>query len=1571
MKTSSPAFLPRFIVLLIALAIAAACGPKEVLAPRFQTWGELRAIRGGVTVIVPGETERSLVPRERLVDGEDLRVPQDGLAWLRPDGGTTMLVRGPARLTFRRDSVEVIEGRLFVDSPDDRPSLVITPQGRLSLVRVRASLEVLAQGASSEVYVLSGEVRTDAGVRAGPGELMHLEGAAASLKSAVRPAVAWVDWTGGLATTDRSAEPPPFGVGMVGARRPGDQGLPRIPLTIQRMEVRVTVDGDLAQTEVDQVFFNGASTTVEGVYSFRTPETAALTRFGVDRDGVVVWGRVKEKAAAAAQYASNVYEGSREDPALLEWDSPGVYHAKLYPILPGQARRVVVRYSEWLARTGSRAERRLYVYPMAAEGPEETLPRIEFFRAEFDLQRAGAREIRTGMYGALDSGKVVVRAHDLVPRADLAVELLDDGAFGLRGASASHVVPNELIPPDDRAAAREKAKEEADYVFVPVRADDIPKVAGGLDLVIVTDTSAATDAASLATARASIGALMAHLGGDDRAVVWAGDVGLRPVVEGWTALRKVDVEGRQMVAAGLASMDRGGATDLGGMIAQAAAQLDPARRGAVIYVGDGRPTVGEVQLGDLRDRLAKLPRPVRVFTLGVGQDADMAVLQGVARGGFSERVTDAAGGARVALRLLEMAERPAWLGVSVDLGTTVERIFPRDLDTLVAGETAVIVGRVKGALPTRIKVTTPAGVKELPLEIRRVSDDGDLRLRWANARLRQMLDEGTGRAALVDLGVRSGIITPFTSLYVPTRREMSPDEVRELEEKMRRTRASNERGAASESPGTVPVMAGIVGCSKRSEEASSVAASAPADVPVAAQATAEAPMGHPMEGRAGGAKNRPNEPSSMNGAAEANAPKAGGAMAKDAKPDSVGDLESAHGDSLKNIAGEPGNAWGSDTGDAFGSGGLGLTGAGEGGGGIGSTGGIGLGSIGSIGHGAGTGTGQGFGSGHGRLGGSHRTAPPQVRMGASTVTGALPPEVIARIVRQNFGRFRLCYENGLNNNPNLQGRVSMRFVIGAEGSVSSVANAGSDLPDPTVIACVAKSFKNLSFPQPDSGVVTVVFPIRFSPGDGSPGAKSDPPVPDEPPPEPAKAIRVTVVVDTLPHIPMLCSAAASLPLEERVSIWRERLARCGGVATIVASEYATAIARCEAPTWRDRARLLAAMLDATPSIKERVALWRGMTSSPAAADTLYRGILSRVKGAKEMRDLHDALGVKQMDPGALEKLIAETKVPADRVKKLRALVLLWPDDFAVALRLCEALEDAGDDAGARELARRLRGRPDADAHVRTELGELYLRIGARATVKAQSEADQAEARRAFGEIVEYSPEDPIARRRLGDLLRAHGWYAEASRQYQTLAKLAPDEPSTQLLQAASAEGLGKLEEAVRWLEKLSDAGAPDEVRGLSRTARAMAATFLSWGREAAKKEGKAEQIDSLALRTSRLLAKDDRTPGSARVVLMWSHPELHPTLWTNALGGMMPAPEGDATLGIAQAILPLKPDAALEVRVEPSELEHAARLGAEAILTVIFDEGEKTEKVVRMPVQFTREGSAARHLSVSGKEVKP
>ena len=39
-----------------------------------------------------------------------------------------------------------------------------------------------------------------------------------------------------------------------------------------------------------------------------------------------------------------------------------------------------------------------------------------------------------------------------------------------------------------------------------------------------------------------------------------------------------------------------------------------------------------------------------------------------------------------------------------------------------------------------------------------------------------------------------------------------------------------------------------------------------------------------------------------------------------------------------------------------------------------------------------------------------------------------------------------------------------------------------NLPDQSVISCVVRGFGNLSFPQPEGGIVTVVYPIMLEPG---------------------------------------------------------------------------------------------------------------------------------------------------------------------------------------------------------------------------------------------------------------------------------------------------------------------------------------------------------------------------------------------------------------------------------------------------------------------------------------------------------
>jgi Ca-activated chloride channel family protein len=144
-----------------------------------------------------------------------------------------------------------------------------------------------------------------------------------------------------------------------------------------------------------------------------------------------------------------------------------------------------------------------------------------------------------------------------------------------------------------------------------------------------------------------------------------------------------------------------------------------------------------------------------------------------------------------------------------------------------------------------------------------------------------------------------------------------------------------------------------------------------------------------------------------------------------------------------------------------------------------------LGASTGFGHGS-----HGFGpiGGGAPIGGGHKSASPRIRVGSTTVSGALPREVIERIVRQSFGRFRQCYEHQLAVQPALAGKVVIAFTIRPDGAVGA-ATVGENSTTPALGDCVARAFTRLSFPSLEGGAtVRVSYPLIFAPPSDTPAA---------------------------------------------------------------------------------------------------------------------------------------------------------------------------------------------------------------------------------------------------------------------------------------------------------------------------------------------------------------------------------------------------------------------------------------------------------------------------------------------------
>jgi hypothetical protein len=147
--------------------------------------------------------------------------------------------------------------------------------------------------------------------------------------------------------------------------------------------------------------------------------------------------------------------------------------------------------------------------------------------------------------------------------------------------------------------------------------------------------------------------------------------------------------------------------------------------------------------------------------------------------------------------------------------------------------------------------------------------------------------------------------------------------------------------------------------------------------------------------------------------------------------------------------------------------------------------------------------GSGMTGGFGGLGTGGRSVsgqPVKVRPGKSQVRGALDKEIIRRVVRKHMNAYRHCYENALLGDPDLEGKVELKFVIAKSGAVSQ-ATVTTGI-DKVVDHCVKGVALRMMFPKPNGGGVVIVnYPFVFRTDKPKTFRKQAPP-PSHPPPQP-------------------------------------------------------------------------------------------------------------------------------------------------------------------------------------------------------------------------------------------------------------------------------------------------------------------------------------------------------------------------------------------------------------------------------------------------------------------------------------
>lgn len=539
-------------------------------------------------------------------------------------------------------------------------------------------------------------------------------------------------------------------------RRPHPGPGPR-PVWVEKVRsaVNVTVSGRVARVTVEEWFRNNGGMVNEGMYHYALPGEAVFSNYSLWQGEQELRGEMMDANQARAIYESIVR--ARKDPALIELVGHGLIRARVFPINPGETRKITLRYTQMLDRTGD-------AWRFRYATSRDRVPRS--FRLQTDgAERLGEPYSPTHRVSTRrDGDRFEVTMADTIWTGDL--ELLLPIARPLVGLSAlTHRPPGE-----DGFFMLLLAPGRADHADVVRR-----------DLVVVMDVSGSMSGDKIEQAKSALAQLLGTLRGGDRFRLIAFSSGVRRYADGWTTVTSAS---RTAAVDWVRGLEASGGTNIAGALGEAFASApDGEALGMVVFMTDGLPSQGESNPERLAEQAERDRGRFRVFTFGVGHDVNTYLLDRIAvrARGASEYVSPGGSIEQAVSGLAAKISTPMLTDLSVraDQGVELYDVQPGELPDLFGGDELVVFGRYRGTGGGEASITVRGrrnGREErftTALPARGASGTEYIAQLWAsrkaaalsralrlNGQSREVMDE------LRQLALRYGILTEYTAYLV-------------------------------------------------------------------------------------------------------------------------------------------------------------------------------------------------------------------------------------------------------------------------------------------------------------------------------------------------------------------------------------------------------------------------------------------------------------------------------------------------------------------------------------------------------------------------------------------------------------------------------------------------------------------------------------------------------------------------------------------------------------------------------------------------------------------------------------
>jgi Ca-activated chloride channel family protein len=549
----------------------------------------------------------------------------------------------------------------------------------------------------------------------------------------------------------------------------------------QSSDVRVDLVDRVLRYEITETFVNRGGRVGEADFMFPLPKGAAFQDLKLSINGEMVSGETM-----SADRARQIYEEivrRQRDPALLEWMGYGLLRARIFPIAPGEVKKVVVRFQTVAEREGDAL-------------------RVDYFRGLRTNQFANGRpEGRVSfvltypndpMYGSAYSpthsiyeDRYANNDYDAGP-ADSDRSLVSSyrgsvRRFEVRDARGEVTL---LIPIRRSTSAAISLLANAPgnndgFALITISPPAVRPRAVPRDVTFVLDVSGSMNGQKIEQARAAGKQLLRTLSPIDRfrLIDFSSDV--RTFRDEFSYATRENVRAAERY---LNDLDAQGSTNISGALDEAlSAPTQSGRLPIILFLTDGQPTVGERDGTAIAGNVARHRGSRRLFTFGVGADLNVSLIEQLAlegRGTASfvrpdESVERAVG--IVASRLTS----PLVTDVRVrGDGVRLRKMHPGGPVDIFAGEDLVLLARYDGSGNAIIRVdgqTTngPVSWASRVYFPERTRENPFVARLWATQRVGYLSAEKrkNGGSREIDdeireLGERFGIPTEFSSYLV-------------------------------------------------------------------------------------------------------------------------------------------------------------------------------------------------------------------------------------------------------------------------------------------------------------------------------------------------------------------------------------------------------------------------------------------------------------------------------------------------------------------------------------------------------------------------------------------------------------------------------------------------------------------------------------------------------------------------------------------------------------------------------------------------------------------------------------